>query len=237
MLLVLLLLAVPSTAPFEAVRRTASNNDNMNGLYLVANERQGRRFNTNYSTYPLASVRDAAVSPAPCPMLSCVVCALRSSRLSRRHDLCPHSRARPPPSWRQRAVCCLPRRPDVLRSMPPFNIGQATATANEYFQVASGTIKSHYGQVFWTMMDPIPLDPAFVQRFDGKTIVREMTVVVVVNVDLNPLNWRGGRLAGAHLARPLSSPPVIYFVVIFVVWRGGMHMIMCRPSQATRWTR
>merc|ERR1712012_633752 len=40
----------------------------------------------------------------------------------------------------------------------------------EFFDVYSPPISTTYGQVFWTMMDPVPLDPALVARFKGKTM-------------------------------------------------------------------
>ena len=43
---------------------------------------------------------------------------------------------------------------------------------NEYFEVYSPVISTLYGQVFWTVMDPVPLPPAIVKRFAGKTMVR-----------------------------------------------------------------
>ena len=57
----------------------------------------------------------------------------------------------------------------------PFNtnyssypLASTLAKANEYITVTSAPIRSHYGQVFWTMMDAIPLGEEFVKRFDGK---------------------------------------------------------------------
>merc|ERR1719334_3053548 len=40
----------------------------------------------------------------------------------------------------------------------------------EYFDVYSPPISSRYGEVFWTMMDPVPLDEDIVKRFAGKTM-------------------------------------------------------------------
>jgi len=40
----------------------------------------------------------------------------------------------------------------------------------EYFDVYTPPISSKYGDVFWTMMDPIPLDKDIVERFNGKTL-------------------------------------------------------------------
>jgi hypothetical protein len=49
------------------------------------------------------------------------------------------------------------------------NYSQLHPTA-EYFDVYSPPISTKYGQVFWTMMDEVQLDPQLVQRFDNKTI-------------------------------------------------------------------
>ena len=40
----------------------------------------------------------------------------------------------------------------------------------EFFDVYTPPISTTYGQVFWTMMDPVPLDPDLVARFKGKTM-------------------------------------------------------------------
>merc|ERR1711953_1139632 len=40
----------------------------------------------------------------------------------------------------------------------------------EVFDVYSPPISTTYGQVFWTMMDPVPLDSGLVARFKGKTM-------------------------------------------------------------------
>merc|ERR1712025_223417 len=40
----------------------------------------------------------------------------------------------------------------------------------EYMDVYSPPISSRYGDVFWTMMDPVPLDEEFVKRFDGRSV-------------------------------------------------------------------
>ena len=42
--------------------------------------------------------------------------------------------------------------------------------SDEYFEVYSPPIKSQYAQVFWTLMEPVPLDPALVKRFANKTV-------------------------------------------------------------------
>ena len=46
----------------------------------------------------------------------------------------------------------------------------AGSRPTQYFDVYSPPIRTHYGQVYWTMMEKVPLDPSLVQRFDGKTI-------------------------------------------------------------------
>eukprot|EP00501_MAST-03F_sp_TOSAG23-6_P000551 GSMAST32.ASY1.ANO1.572.1 assembled CDS len=40
----------------------------------------------------------------------------------------------------------------------------------EYFDAYSPLISTRYGEVYWTMMDPVPLDKALVERFKGKTM-------------------------------------------------------------------
>merc|ERR1719348_1759266 len=40
----------------------------------------------------------------------------------------------------------------------------------EFFDVYSPPIFTRYGEVFWTMMDPVPLDKDLVARFEGKTM-------------------------------------------------------------------
>ena len=40
----------------------------------------------------------------------------------------------------------------------------------EYFDVYSPEIRTRYSQVFWTMMDAVPLPPDLVARFDGKVM-------------------------------------------------------------------
>ena len=40
----------------------------------------------------------------------------------------------------------------------------------EYFDVYSPPISTKYGEVFWTMMDPVPMDKDLVERFSGKTM-------------------------------------------------------------------
>ena len=40
----------------------------------------------------------------------------------------------------------------------------------EFFEVYSPPISTKYSEVFWTMMDPVPLGPELVARFAGKTM-------------------------------------------------------------------
>merc|ERR1719500_186410 len=40
----------------------------------------------------------------------------------------------------------------------------------EYFEVYSPPISTKYSEVFWTMMEPVPLDAALVSRFQGQTM-------------------------------------------------------------------
>ena len=44
------------------------------------------------------------------------------------------------------------------------------AHRGSYFEAYSPNISTVYSEVFWHMMDEVPLDPAFVARFKGKTI-------------------------------------------------------------------
>merc|ERR1719369_1390948 len=40
----------------------------------------------------------------------------------------------------------------------------------EFFDVYSPPISTKYSEVYWTMMDPVPLDEKLVERFAGKTM-------------------------------------------------------------------
>ena len=40
----------------------------------------------------------------------------------------------------------------------------------EYFDIYSPLVKTRYSQVYWTMMESVPLPPALVQRFAGKVM-------------------------------------------------------------------
>merc|ERR1719357_2083992 len=40
----------------------------------------------------------------------------------------------------------------------------------EYFEVSSPPISTKFSEVYWTMMDPVPLDKDLVSRFQGKTM-------------------------------------------------------------------
>ena len=40
----------------------------------------------------------------------------------------------------------------------------------EYFDVYSPVINSKYSEVYWTMMDPVPLDQEIIDKFKGKTL-------------------------------------------------------------------
>eukprot|EP01060_Flectonema_neradi_P036402 TRINITY_DN698_c1_g2_i1.p1 TRINITY_DN698_c1_g2~~TRINITY_DN698_c1_g2_i1.p1 ORF type:complete len:718 (+),score=175.93 TRINITY_DN698_c1_g2_i1:80-2155(+) len=46
----------------------------------------------------------------------------------------------------------------------------STEYTDEYFTVYSPPIRTRYSQVFWTMMDPVPLPDEIVNRFDGKVM-------------------------------------------------------------------
>jgi len=85
-----------------------------------------------------------------------------------------------------------------------FNSNYSSLGA-EYFDVYSPTITSHYAQVWWTMMDPVALDPALVKRFANKTMAivgYEVDQVFEGDVSV-PLYWAYNHhyeayLLGAH---------------------------------------
>jgi hypothetical protein len=59
----------------------------------------------------------------------------------------------------------------------------------EYFDVYSPEIRTRYSQVFWTMMDAVPLPPDLVARFDGKVMAitgSEMDQVGGCNMPFDP---------------------------------------------------
>ena len=47
---------------------------------------------------------------------------------------------------------------------------QGDLTPPQYTQVYSPPISTKYSEVFWTMMDPVPMDKDLVARFQGKTM-------------------------------------------------------------------
>lgn len=49
---------------------------------------------------------------------------------------------------------------------PPYS----TEFTSEFFDVYSLPIRSQYAEVFWRMMDPVPLDERIVARFANKTM-------------------------------------------------------------------
>lgn len=64
-------------------------------------------------------------------------------------------------------------------------------TTLEYFDVYSDPITTVYGEVFWTVMDPIPLPKEIVQRFQGKPlpiIGYEMNQYLLDGTPL-PITW------------------------------------------------
>jgi len=54
---------------------------------------------------------------------------------------------------------------------PTSSTKYSTEYTDEYFDVYSPPIQSRYGEVFWTMMDPVPLPDDIIKRFENKTIV------------------------------------------------------------------
>eukprot|EP00494_Astrolonche_serrata_P025048 UN25309 len=56
-------------------------------------------------------------------------------------------------------------------SKTKFNPDYTTYPSAEYFDVYSPPIQSRYGEVFWTMMEAVPLPDNIVKRFSNKTMV------------------------------------------------------------------
>ena len=72
-----------------------------------------------------------------------------------------------------------------------FPLATTLSENNSYIDVVSAPLTTHYGQVYWTMMEPIPLDPEFVKRFDGKTMAITGYEVdqVFANGTSVPITW------------------------------------------------
>ena len=89
-----------------------------------------------------------------------------------------------------------------------YPLASATATSTEFFDCVGPPISTHYGQVFWTMQEKQPLPPAFVKRFDGKTIAVVGFEVdqVMANGTSVPINWAYVMLV------------VLLVVVVVVCW-------------------
>jgi len=51
-----------------------------------------------------------------------------------------------------------------------FNSDYNSFSDVEYFEVYSPPISTKYSEVYWTMMDPVPMDKDLVARFQGKTM-------------------------------------------------------------------
>merc|ERR1712130_949680 len=51
-----------------------------------------------------------------------------------------------------------------------FNSDYNSFSDVEYFEVYSPPISTKYSEVYWTMMDPVPMDKDLVSRFQGKTM-------------------------------------------------------------------
>jgi len=51
-----------------------------------------------------------------------------------------------------------------------FNSDYNSFSDVEYFEVYSPPISTKYSEVYWTMMDPVPIDKDLVARFQGKTM-------------------------------------------------------------------
>jgi len=80
----------------------------------------------------------------------------------------------------------------------------------EYFDVYSPPISTKYSEVYWTMMDPVPLDKDLVSRFAGKTmaIVGYETdqVMKTPGGDVSvPITWAYNHHFEAYLSGSLSE--------------------------------
>lgn len=78
----------------------------------------------------------------------------------------------------------------------------------EYFDVYSPPIQTRYGTVYWTMMDPVPLPPALVQRFDGKVMAivgYETDQVVRGNGSTADVSWPITKAYNHHYEAYLTS--------------------------------
>merc|ERR1719167_222303 len=80
----------------------------------------------------------------------------------------------------------------------------------EFFDVYSPPISTKYSEVYWTMMDPVPLDEKLVERFAGKTmaIIGYETDQVMKTSDGDvsvPITWAYNHHFEAYLSGSLSE--------------------------------
>merc|ERR1719348_1426889 len=68
--------------------------------------------------------------------------------------------------------------------------------AVEYMDVYSPVISTKYGEVFWTMMDPVPLDKDIVDKFSGK-------IMAVVGYETDQQLWSGAMSEMIQVTRDL----------------------------------
>lgn len=58
----------------------------------------------------------------------------------------------------------------ISNGNPQSKVAFSTDYASEYFDVYSPVIKTQYSEVFWRMMDAVPLPDAIISRFQNKTM-------------------------------------------------------------------
>ena len=135
----------------------------------------------------------------------------------------------------------------------PFNtnyadypLASAAASSNEFFEVRSAPIRSNYGQVYWTLMEPVPLDPKLVQR--GGVSDAQQRMRRQCNDTKAVTNIRSVRIAEQNVC---ATNPIKNQICCSVTLRGPLPVptnetppIRCSasrtrpsPSPATRWTR
>ena len=90
----------------------------------------------------------------------------------------------------------------------------------EYFDVYSPPIRTRYGQVYWTMMEPVPLPDEIVKRFAGKTMAitgheSDQVIVTPGEPDMSvPITWAYNHHYEHHLTgknsvlENVAAPPL-----------------------------
>merc|ERR1711962_502881 len=93
----------------------------------------------------------------------------------------------------------------------PFNTEYPTSYKDvEYFDVYSPPITTKYGEVYWTMMDEVPLEKAIVDRFHGKVMAivgfEADQVMQTSDGDVSvPITWAYNHHFEAYLKGSLSE--------------------------------